>query len=104
MIGQSYGHTVNQQFYYGRGYYQTRRKWPDLYNFYPRGLKTRKDLLKAIYFFPSIIIEPLRGIFAIPRWDDRFIFPLLRMMANIAHRAGYIRESFERPKSKPISE
>jgi GT2 family glycosyltransferase len=83
-----------QQFTYGRGYWQTRRRHSDLYGQYPRSLRTVKDWAKLAYFLPGAALEPLRVGRTAHRWDDRWTFPFLLSLAACAHRLGYVAQAW----------
>ena len=83
-----------QHYMYGRAYYRVRRKWPDMYCVYPHGLRRPKDLLKAVYFFAAVFIEPLVAIRRLSRLTDRLLaYPLL-LVNQLVWRFGMIREKF----------
>lgn len=88
---------LSQQFDYGRGFWQTRSKHQELPNPYPRTLAFGRDWLKAAYFVPGAILEPLRTLRSRIRWDDRLCFPFLIFLAGTAHRAGYLAQAFRPP-------
>jgi len=84
---------LSQQFDYGRGFWQTRTKHRGLPNPYPRTLAFGMDWLKAAYFVPGAILEPLRALRSPIRWDDRLGFPFLLLLVGTAHRAGYLAQA-----------
>lgn len=86
---------LSQQFDYGRGCWQTRTKHHGLPNRYPRHFRSLKDWLKAAYFIPGAILEPLHVLRSPIRRDDRLGFPLLLFLAGMAHRAGYLVQAFD---------
>jgi len=88
---------LSQQFDFGRGCWQTRAKHHGLPNRYPRHFRSLKDWLKAAYFIPGAVLEPLRVLRSPIRWDDRLGFPLLLFLAGMAHRAGYLAQAFRAP-------
>ncbi len=85
---------LSQQFDYGRGYWQTRAKHRELPNLYPATLAFGRNWLKAAYFLPGAILEPLCILQSPIRWDDRLGFPFLLLLAGMAHRAGYLVQAF----------
>ena len=52
---------LRQQFWYGRGYFRTRQKWPDLPSHAPRGLRGWKNRLKMAWF----VVDPFFQAFVL---------------------------------------
>ena len=50
---------LNQHYMYGRAYVLVRRKWPEMYCIYPRGVSCLRDVLKGGHFFLGAIYQPL---------------------------------------------
>lgn len=87
---------LRQQFWYGRGYFRTRRKWPDLPSSrIPRGLRGRKNWVKlALFVADPFLYQPYdlahRG--AAP--GDRLPFAALACAADLSMKAGFLYEAF----------
>lgn len=53
---------LNQHYMYGRAYYLVRKKWPEMYCVYPRGLRTFHDFLKLANFFMACFYQPVLSV------------------------------------------
>ncbi len=83
---------IQQHYMYGRGYYLVRRKWPEMYSLYPRGLRKPKDFLKLINFVASTFYQPFLSAWKMPRTGDK-IRAIPVMFANqVAWKAGMLRQ------------
>lgn len=94
---------LRQMTWYGRGYYLTRRKHPDLYSAYPRNMRRWQDWIKLLLFIPNIFIDPLIVVFQ--HSNDRFAFGILMLLKGVYWRKGWLIEwirSLKHPHS-PIT-
>jgi GT2 family glycosyltransferase len=83
---------LNQHYMYGRAYVLVRRKWPDMYCIYPRGIHRFKDILKGGHFVVGALYQPLQHMMRVPGvWDRIRALPLL-YLAAVAWRWGMIRQ------------
>lgn len=83
---------LNQHYMYGRAYVLVRRKWPEMYCIYPRGIHRFRDVLKGIHFFVGALYQPLQHMIRIPgTWDRLRALPLL-FLAAWAWRWGMIKQ------------
>ncbi len=84
---------LRQQFWYGRGYFGTRRKWPDLPSHPPRGLRSWKNWVKALLF----VVDPCyQGLLLARRAatpGDRLPFAVLAVAADLSWKAGFLYEA-----------
>lgn len=84
---------LRQQFWYGRGYFGTRRKWPDLPSQPPRGLRGWKNWVKALLF----VVDPCyQGLLMARRAatpGDRLPFAALAVVADLIWKAGFLYEA-----------
>ncbi len=84
---------LRQQFWYGRGYFRTRRKWPDLPSQPPRGPWGLKNWAKMALF----VVDPfyqalLLARHAAPR--DRPAFAALAFVSDLWWKGGFLREAW----------
>jgi GT2 family glycosyltransferase len=84
---------LRHRFRYGRAYYLVRKKWPDMYCVYPHGLKNHRDILKLIYFFLGIIIEPLRYCRRIEGFFCKIAGFFLFVPSQVAWKLGMLTEA-----------
>jgi len=83
---------LNQHYMYGRAYVLVRRKWPEMYCIYPRGLHRVRDALKGGHFFVGALYQPLQHMMRVPGpWDRLKSLPLL-YLAAFAWRWGMIKQ------------
>jgi len=83
---------LNQHYMYGRAYVLVRRKWPEMYCIYPRGIRRFRDILKGGHFFVGALYQPLVHMKRIPGvWDTLRALPLL-YSAAVAWRWGMIKQ------------
>jgi len=84
---------LRQQFWYGRGYFGTRRKWPDLPSQPPRGLRGWKNWVKTLLF----VVDPCyQGLLLARRAatpGDRVPFAALAVVADLIWKAGFLYEA-----------
>lgn len=98
---------LNQHYMYGRSYYVVRRKWPEMYCLYPRGIHRFKDVLKAGNFVASIFYNPLQSARRVPGWGNRVLALPLLFLTGLAWRTGILQEAWRQrrqctpPKVKP---
>ncbi|MGH9319881.1 MAG: glycosyltransferase family 2 protein [Vicinamibacteria bacterium] len=86
-----------RQFYmYGRFYYLVRRKWPEMYALYPRGLRRGKDFLKLANFFAETIYGPFLTARAAGEWSVRLGAVPVLTLTGLAWRAGLLRQMMAR--------
>lgn len=74
---------LQQQYMYGRAYVLVRRKWPDMYAVYPRGLHSLRDVAKLAHCVLAVLYQPALAARRLPRASDGILaYPLL-----LAHHA-----------------
>ena len=81
---------LRQMTWYGRGYYLTRRKHPDLYSAYPRNMKRWQDWVKLPLFVIKILVDPI--IVALRHPNDRVAFGILMLLKGVYWRKGWLIE------------
>jgi GT2 family glycosyltransferase len=81
---------IHQHYMYGRAYHLVRKKWPNMYCVYPRGIHSGRDVLKAIHFFVAALYEPFLHASRLPRWFDRIAALPIFMVNQFAWRGGMI--------------
>ena len=81
---------LRQMTWYGRGYYLTRRKHPDLYSAMPRDLRRWQDWFKMPLFIVNIFLDPF--IVAIRSPGDRLAFGFLMVLKGVYWRKGWLME------------
>jgi len=83
---------LRQQFWYGRGYLSTRRKWPDLPSAPPRGLWGWKNWVKIVLF----ALDPFYQAFLFGRRaapGDRIPFAALAFLGDLCWQGGFLYEA-----------
>jgi GT2 family glycosyltransferase len=83
---------LRQQFWYGRGFFRTRQKWPDLPSRTPRSLRGWKNWVKMILFVVDPFYQPLLFARRAGTTGDRFSFAALAFASDIGWKAGFLRE------------
>jgi glycosyltransferase involved in cell wall biosynthesis/GT2 family glycosyltransferase len=83
---------LRQQFWYGRGFLRTRRKWPDLPSRTPRGLWGWRNWVKMGLFVLDPLYQPLLFARRAATWRDRLAFAALAFAADIVWKAGFLDE------------
>jgi glycosyltransferase involved in cell wall biosynthesis len=83
---------LNQHYMYGRAYVLVRRKWPEMYCIYPRGIHRLRDILKGGHFFVGAVYQPLLHMKRVPGTLDCLRALPLLYSAALAWRWGMIRQ------------
>ncbi|MCC6444212.1 MAG: glycosyltransferase [Armatimonadetes bacterium] len=84
---------LRQQFWYGRGYYLNRRKWPDLWSVFPRGGWSIKNCLKFLLLFVGPLNQAWRGFRAASGFRDLLLFPVFGLCKDISWKLGAFAEA-----------
>jgi len=95
------GAFLTQHYMYGRAYYLVRRKWPDMYCVYPRGIHGYRDVLKAGNFFAGIAYEPFRASRKVTSFSTRLSLLPIMFMAELAWKGGMLSQAYR--QSEPNS-
>ncbi len=85
---------LHQFYMYGRAYYLVRRKWPEMYCVYPRGISRLKDLLKLVYFIVSTLSDPFISARKMSTWVDRILALPVSYALHIAWKSGMVIQKF----------
>jgi GT2 family glycosyltransferase len=84
---------LRQQFWYGRGFFRTRQKWPDLPSHTPRGLRGWKNWVKIALFPLDPFYQALLFARRARTLSDRLHFATLAWAADVSWKAGFLREA-----------
>ena len=90
---------LNQHYMYGRAYYQVRRKWPDMYCVYPRGIRCFRDVLKVGNFFAALLYEPVRASRKASSLISRITLLPMIFMAEFAWKSGMLMQACRESES-----
>ena len=91
---------LQQQTWYGRGYYLVRKKHADLYSAYPRNLKRWQDWVKLIWFMPGIFSEAILSAKRTKSFKDKITFMNLLVLKEIWWRYGWVKQWSGEPKHR----
>jgi GT2 family glycosyltransferase len=83
---------LRQQFWYGRGFFRTRRKWPDLPSRTPRSLWGWRNWVKMGLFVVDPFYQPLLFARRAATTPDRLAFAALAFAADVTWKAGFLYE------------
>lgn len=89
---------MKQQFWYGRGYYLTRKKHPDLYSAHPRDLSRWQDWVKLILFPVNIFIMPILLNWKAPHMLDKLLFIPLIFLKELYWKSGFLFQKWHHNK------
>ncbi|HEY6119856.1 MAG TPA: glycosyltransferase [Pyrinomonadaceae bacterium] len=84
---------LNQHYMYGRAYYLVRRKWPEMYCVYPRGIHRFRDVLKVGDFFAALVYEPFRASRKACSLRSRLSLLPMIFMAEFAWKGGMLMQA-----------
>jgi GT2 family glycosyltransferase len=93
---------LNQHYMYGRAYYLVRKKWPEMYCVYPRGLHSARDLLKALNFAAALAYQPFLTARQIANPTDRLKALPLLCAAGFAWKGGMLAEKLKPTRAKAV--
>jgi len=88
--------TMNQFYMYGRAYYLVRKKWPEMYSVYPIKSKSKKDVLKLIYFFVSSVFEPMKNVTKLSLISDKILSLPLLFTFHLSWKFGIVTQSLRK--------
>lgn len=91
---------LNQQKWYGRGYYLVRKKNSDIYSAFPRDLKRWQDWIKLLWFFPGIFSEAIIKGLRTDSAKDKIAFIPILFLKEMWWRYGWIGQWIESKRSK----
>lgn len=91
---------LNQHYMYGRAYYHVRRKWPEMYSVYPRGVRRPWDVLKAGNFVAAAFYYPFVAARKVPGWVDRARALPLLFLAGVGWRWGMVEEGVRQRRAR----
>lgn len=77
---------------YGRSYYLVRSKWKDMYCVYPHGVRSLKDIAKALNFVAAVFYLPVLEARKMERVTDKVLAVPVLIMLECAWRGGMIRQ------------
>jgi GT2 family glycosyltransferase len=86
------GKFLLQHYMYGRAYYLVRKKWPEMYCVYPHGLRSFRDMLKAIYFVLSMFFQPIQYSLKMSHWRDKLIAMPILFILQIVWKGGMVMQ------------
>jgi GT2 family glycosyltransferase len=105
----SVGRMLRQQIWYGRGYFRTRRKWPDLPSSrIPRDVRGWTNWVKMVLFVVDpFVYHPLHYARRAGTPGDSVAFAVLACCADLCMKAGFLREAVgayaRRPRARQQS-
>jgi cellulose synthase/poly-beta-1,6-N-acetylglucosamine synthase-like glycosyltransferase len=91
----SVGRMLRQQIWYGRGYFRTRRKWPDLPSSrIPRDVRGWTNWVKMVLsVVDPFVYHPLHYARRAATPGDSAAFAVLACCADLCMKAGFLREA-----------